>query len=200
MTTETWAGWIVLAAIAITLLGLIVVHVAPTGLDPLHNPVSQYHLTRFRPWIAVSTISAGVAGIAAIIELTAMLGGAALVAGILLGIFAAARILIPFLRMDAPGTGPTAIGRIHNVLAFAAFGPVTAAAFVAGGALHDGGYPGIATWSTVFGVVAAVGAVGILILGVTRRKGLFGLFERIIYLGFIAWFVLIGVAGVAGLR
>jgi len=191
-------GWIALVFIGISLVGLIAVHVLPTGLNPVRDPVSQYHLTRYRPWILVSTLSAAVAGVGAILALTGLLGSAgAVVCTVLLVLFSVSRALIPFLRMDPPGTPTTAVGRIHNVLAFVAFGSAIAVAFVAGGALHDGGFPGQATWSTVFGVVGAVGAVGLLVVLLARRSGLFGLFERLIYVGFIAWFLLVGVTAVA---
>ncbi len=192
MGVQEWGGLVTVIAIGISLIGWIAVHVLPTRLNPLRDPVSQYHLTRFRPWIAVSTLAAALAGVAAIFAVSPMLGAGAIVCDILLGLFALARLLIPFLRMDPPGTPTTAVGRVHNILAFVAFGAATALGFVAGGALHDSGHPDAATWSTVFGSIAAVGAVGLLITVTTRRRGLFGLFERLIYVGFFAWFLLIG--------
>jgi len=191
MSAQAWGGWITLVAIGLSLVTLVVVHMAPTGLNPFRNPVSQYHLTRYRGWIATSTILAGVAAIGAIVALTAMLGPAALVTSILLAVFALARILIPFLRMDEPGTPLTTVGRIHYVLAYLAFGAATAAAFVAAGPLHDAGYTDEAMWSTVYGIVMAVGSAGTIGLQLARRTAV-GFPERLIYVGFIAWFVLIG--------
>jgi len=191
----TIAGWIVLVLMAVTVIGLVAVHVLPTGLSPLRNPVSQYHLTPYRPWIATSTIASGVAGIAAIVVVTGVLGGAGTVTAVLLGVYAASRIIIPFVRMDPPDTPTTTRGHIHTVLAFGAFGPATAAAFVAGGAFHDAGFPMLATWSTVFGVIAAVGAVGMLVCSLSKRRGLFGFFERVIYVGNIGFIVIVGLLG-----
>jgi len=51
------------------------------------------------------------------------------------------------------------------------------------------------SWSTVFGVISAVGAVGLRIGGIVRRPALFSFFERLIYVGFIGWFFLIGFTG-----
>lgn len=186
-----------LLGIGVCLAGLVAVHLLPTGLNPLRDPVSQYHLTRFRPVILVSTLAAGVAGIGAIIVFAQLAGSGATVVIVLLAVFALCRILIPFLRMDAPDTPVTAVGRIHTVLAFGAFGSTVAVAFVAGGLLHDTGYATAATWSTAFGVVGAIGAVGMLVVALSRRRGLFGFFERVIYLGFICWFVLVGVTAVS---
>lgn len=191
------AGWVALAAMVVTIAGLVAVHVLPTGLSPFRYPVSQYHLTRYRPWIATSTISSGIAGIAAIFAVIGLLGDAGVVTAVLLAVYAVSRLLIPFLRMDPPGKPVTGVGRIHTVLAFGAFGPATAAAFVAGGALHDAGHAAAATWSTVFGVIAAVGAVGMLACAIAKRRGLFGFFERVIYVGNIAFVVLIAVLAVS---
>jgi hypothetical protein len=191
MTTTSWGGLLTLVAIAITTLSLVVLHVVPSGLKPLRDPVSQYGITRFKGWYAAAAISAGVAGIGAIVVFADVPGSIATV--ILLAVFAGARIVIPFVPMDAPDTGPTRRGRLHNVLAFLAFGAVTAAGFVAAGLLHDTGHAGASTLSTVFAAVMAVGAIGLLVTRLSHRmRGLFGAAERVIYLGFIAWFVLVG--------
>ena len=195
MTEQWWGGLLTLIGIGVAFVCLVAVHLLPTGLDPLRDPVSRYHLTRYRGFIATSTVFTGLTGIAAILVLVGLLGAGAVASSVLLGVFAAARLLIPALRMDAPGSPTTLVGRSHNVLAFLGFGAVTAAAYVAAGALHDRGLTQVSTWSTVFAVVMTVGAAGILVLVLARRGGLFGLFERLIYLGFIAWFVLIGTAG-----
>jgi hypothetical protein len=186
-------AWVTIIFMTISLIGLIAIHILPTGLNPLRDPVSQYHLTRFRPVILVSTLSAAVAGVGAIFALTGLLGAAATVCDILLILFVVSRALIPFLRMDPPGHSVTSVGRIHTVLAFTAFGSAIAVAFVAGGALHDAGWQSQATWSTIFGVVGSIGAIGLLIGVIAKRSALFGLFERLIYVGFVPWFLMIGI-------
>lgn len=142
MSAQLWGGLITLVGIGAAFGALVVVHVLPTGLNPLRDPVSQHHLTRYRMWIGTSTICAGVAGIGTIMALTGMLGSGAIACSVPLRLFAA-------------------------------------------------------TWSTVFGAVMAVGAGGLLVGVITRRMGLFGFFERLIYAGFIAWFVLIGGAALS---
>jgi hypothetical protein len=196
MTSTPWGALLTLVAIAITTLSLVVLHVVPSGLNPLRDPVSQYGITRFRGWYAAAAISASAAGIGAIVVFAGVPGSIATV--ILLAVFAAARIVIPFVPMDAPDTGATRRGRMHNVLAFLAFGAVTAAGFVAAGILHDAGHGGASTLSTVFAAVMAVGAIGLLVTRLSHRmRGLFGVAERLIYVGFIAWFVLVGVTALA---
>lgn len=128
----------------------------------------------------------------AIIVLTSVLGAAALVTAVFLTIFAVSRAIIPFVPMDAPDAVPTTTGRVHNVLAVAAFASITVAAFLAGGILHDGGFSAEATWSTVTAVVMALGSIGVLSSRFAPAlERTFGLWERLIYAGFIAWFCVI---------
>lgn len=180
------------------LVSLVVVHLLPTGLNPLRDPVSQYGITRYRGWYRAAALSAALAGVGGILFFAQVSGVAAVITLILLVVFAAARALIGFFPMDAPGDPRTGTGRLHNILATLAFAPITAAAFVGAGALHDAGAGDLSTWSTLCGVIMAIGAVGlVLTTRVAGLRNLFGLAERLIYVGFIAWFILLGVAAFA---
>jgi len=192
MTLSLGGGLVAVIAVAVTLISLIALHIVPTGLSPFRDPVSQYGISAFRALYATAAISAGIAGIGVIVAVAGIPGSIATV--ILLAVFSAARIAIPFFPMDSPDGGATRTGRFHNVLAFLAFGSVTAAAFVAAGMLHDAGFPTTALLSTAFGVVMAVGAVVMLISRLRERlRAVFGAAERLIYVGFIGWFITIGV-------
>lgn len=135
---------------------------------------------------------AALAGVGGALFFAPVTGVIATVTVVLLIVFAAARAIIGFVPMDAPGAARTATGRAYNLLAIAAFAPVTAAAFTGAGALHDAGFTDASGLSTAFGVIMAVGAVALLFAG-RGRLHLFGLAERLIYVGFLAWFVLLGV-------
>jgi len=192
------------AAIAIVLLlatvvqlgALVALHVLPTGLSPIADPVSQYALTRYSAGYTVSAVSAAVAGVAAALILGGLSGGA--VAAALLWVFAAARAVIPAVPMDEPGATPTRKGRLHNLLATVAFAAVTAASFVALGAMGLAGGSGASNATLATGIVMAIGAVGIVLcrVAVSLRR-VFGVAERLIYLGFIVWFVAIGIVALA---
>ena len=186
-----FAALLLLAGAAIALLSLVVAHLLPTGLNPLRDPVSQYGITRYRGWYWSAAGGAALAGVGGVLFFAPTGTGIALVTVVLLAVFALARAAIGFFPMDAPGSARTGTGRTHNLLATAAFASVTAAAFTGAGALHDAGFPDASAWSTACGAVMAVGTVGLL---VTRRarSGLFGLAERLIYVGFLAWFFLLG--------
>lgn len=174
------------ATISLT-VALVVLHAAPTGLSPLTDPVSRYALTRFRAGYTVAAVSAAVAGAAAAVVLSTLPAAGAATA--LLWVFAAARALIPLFPMDEPGTTSSRSGRIHRLLAIVAFATVTAAAFVAAGPLADAGFRLTGTISTICAILMAIGSVGVVAgtAGPAVRRA-FGLFERLIYLGFIVWF------------
>ncbi len=187
------AAVLLLAGVAVALLSLIIVHLRPTGLNPLRDPVSQYGITSSRALYWSAAGGAALAGIGGAFFFAPTAGAISTVTIVLLVVFAVARAAIGFFPMDAPGTARTGTGRVHNLLATAAFASVTAAAFTGAGALHDAGFPDASAWSTACGVVMALGTIGVLITARRERAGFFGLAERIIYVGFLAWFVLLGV-------
>ena len=124
----TVTGSIAIAATASCLVTLVVLHVLPTGLSPLTNPVSQYGITSYRLGYRVQTVAMGIAAIAAAIGISklSVRGGSLVV--VLLVIFGAARLAISWFPMDVPGAARTESGRRHGVLALAAFGGATLAA------------------------------------------------------------------------
>jgi hypothetical protein len=177
---------------AVLLLGsLVLLHVAVAGLSPLADPVSQYALTPFRAGYWLAAGSAAIAGAGTAILLAELSDGGAAVA--LLWVFAAARTLIPWFPMDAPGTRATPSGRLHNLLAVAAFATVTAAAFLAAGTFRAAGFETVANVSVIAGIVMAIGSAGVIASRpfMTLRSQ-FGLFERMIYVGFVGWFLTVG--------
>lgn len=185
---------LMLAGGVVTLASLVVVHLLPSGLRPLRDPVSQYGITRFRGWYWSAAGGAALAGVGGALLFATIPGALSIVTTALLAVFALARALIGLFPMDAPGAPRTGTGRAHNLLATGAFAPVTAAAFTGSGPLHDAGEPTLAMVSTVCGIVMAIGAVGLLVTARSTRLPLFGLAERLIYAGFIAWFLVLGVA------
>ncbi|GAB3395647.1 hypothetical protein GCM10027568_28050 [Humibacter soli] len=176
------AGCLVLIA------ALLVMHFMPTGLSPILDPVSAYALSNARAWYAVAGIAAAVSGGASAILLADVPATRASV--VLLWIFAAARLVIPLFPMDRPGTDRTQKGRLHNLLAIVAFATVTVAAFLAAGPLANSGRTGIAVGSTCAAIVMAIGSILVIASSVAPPlRRIFGLAERLIYLGFIAWFL-----------
>lgn len=183
---------VTLAGVVAMVGALGFLHLVRTGLSAVRDPVSGYALTRYRAAYAVAAGAAAVAGLTAAPLLAGVAGTGAAVASLL--VFAAARALIPLFPMDAPGTVRSGRGRIHSILATVAFATVTASAFLAWHPLAAAGERPLASASLTAGVVMAVGSATV-IAGALRPgpRRVFGLAERLIYLGFIAWFAVIAV-------
>ncbi|MGH9068323.1 MAG: DUF998 domain-containing protein [Acidimicrobiales bacterium] len=118
-----------LAATAVALVALIVLHVLPTGLSLVDNPVSQYGITPYRQGYRVLTVAMGVAGLAAAVSVAMSYpaqGRSAIEA--LLVVFGLCRLAISWWPMDGPGQPRSSRGATHVVLALAAFLAITVAA------------------------------------------------------------------------
>ena len=196
------AGVTALVALAVVVASLVYLHLQPTGLSPVRNAVSQYGITSFRVGYRVATIAFAVAGIALVVGLGQAIGGWARQVLVLLVIFAAARALISWFPMDAPGADRTSTGQMHGLLAIAAFGSVTLAAFRIARVL-----PGQDPWRSLVPVSLALGgAMTACLVAMAFARGLpavrarFGAIERGFYLLAIAWFAVFAVACTTGSR
>lgn len=188
---------VTLAGVVTMVAALGFLHLVRTGLSPLRDPVSGYALTRYRAAYAVAAGAASVAGLTSALLLAGVSGTGAAVGALL--VFAAARALIPLFPMGPPAAGRSGRGRVHSLLATAAFATATASAFLVWYPLAAAGEQRLASVSLASGVVMAVGSVTV-IAGTAHPapRRIFGLAERLIYLGFIAWFA--AVAVLLGLR
>ncbi|MGH9127487.1 MAG: DUF998 domain-containing protein [Acidimicrobiales bacterium] len=194
----------------LSLLGLMVVvgslgylHLAPTGLSPVRNAVSQYGITSFRAGYRVATIALGVAGVALAVGLDRALsshGRSAVVAGLV--VFALARGAISWFPMDAPGSTRTTTGQLHGLLATVAFAAVTFDAFRLGGVISSRpSWQGLAPASTALGVAMLACLLGMLLAGANPAvRERFGAIERGFYLAAITWFAVFGIACATGPR
>lgn len=190
------AGVIALVALAATVGSLGYLHVEPTGLSPLRNAVSQYGITPFKTGYRAATIAFAAAGLALAAAVSQALPrqGSATIA--LLIVFAAARAAISWFPMDHPGTPRTQTGTVHGLLAIAAFGSATAAAFRLASALSQQ-----STWHALAGTSRALGwlmLACLIAMMLTRRspaaRRWFGAIERGFYVSAIAWFAVFAVA------
>ncbi|MES2169948.1 MAG: DUF998 domain-containing protein [Actinomycetota bacterium] len=188
-------GIIAIVGVAVTIASLGYLHIAPTGLSPIRNAVSEYGISPYRRWYRVATIALGIAGLATALILQLALRGT-LPAVILLIIFGVARLLISWSPMDAAGAARTRTGRIHNLLAIAAFATATAAGFLAAGPIAaDPHWAGFSPAATVFTWVMAVGSAGVILATASAPlRRLFGVFERTIYVGIIGWITVLAIA------
>jgi uncharacterized protein DUF998 len=193
---ETAAGVVCLGATAVAVGALVVLHLLPTGLSPMHNAVSQYGITRYRLGYRVQTIGFAVAGAAAAVGLAEAAPGRGRVVLVLLGVFAVSRLAISWFPMDAPGSEErTSDGRTHIVLAVATFLAIMVAAVRLPPIVRPiDGWNGTATSSAVIGWYLIAMLLGMASSRrLPARRSYFGLAERAVYLGIVAWLVVVGV-------
>ena len=198
----TAAGIIALFGLAVTVASLVWLHLQPTKLSPVRNPVSEYGITSFRAGYRAATIAFGAAGLALAAGIGQALGDRGLAVVILLVVFAITRAVISWFPMDIPGAKWTRTGWIHFVLAFVAFASVLAAASVLGAVLsHPGNWHELAPVSTALGY-ALTACLAMLGLAQTVRalRAWFGTIERGFYLCTITWCAVFAVACAAGIR
>ena len=199
-TVEAASGVVCLGATAVAVGALVILHVLPTGLSPMHNAVSQYGITRYRLGYRVQTISFGVAGAAAAVGLAKAAPGRARALIALVLVFAIARLVISWFPMDEPGGERTNRGRMHGLIAIVTFLAIAAAARRLGTVAQQ--VPGWSTLSTVSSVIAwlmVASLVAMMVVGRSARinrssPSYFGAVERGFYVAIVAWLVLVGVA------
>jgi hypothetical protein len=179
---------LIASGLSIGVVALVVLHLMPSGLSPLRNPVSQYGITRFKAGYRVQTLAYGLAGAGVAIGVAALPRPSQSVV-VLCGVFAASRAAISWFPMDAPGGRRSATGRHHGQLAMCAFVALSLAALDLSrtvGHDHVGG-----AFGPVSGVLAAVMLGSLVTMAGGRRAGTgsFGLVERIFYLSMTAWLI-----------
>jgi hypothetical protein len=196
---EVAAGVTCLAATAVSVGALVVLHVLPTGLSPMRNAVSQYGITRYRLGYRIQTISLAVAGAAAAVGLAEAAPGRARALIALLIIFALARLVISWFPMDEPGGERSNHGTMHGLIAIVTFVAIALAAGRLGTVAKE--VPGWGTLASVSSAIAWIMLASLIAMMVVRRGArvthstptYFGAVERVFYLALVAWFVLVGV-------
>ena len=195
------AGVVALLALAVTAASLIWLHLAPTGLSPVGNAVSQYGITPFKLGYRVATIAFAVAGAALAAGLARAVGtdsNAGLVIALLV-VFASARAAISWFPMDAPHTPRTQTGAVHGLLAVAAFITIGLAALRLGAVLRSTHH-----WHSLAPISTGLGwaMTAILVTMLAARSvpflaARFGAVERGFYALALAWSVVFALACVS---
>ena len=185
------------AAMAVGTAALVVLHLLPTGYDPIHDAVSDYAIGRYRAWFWLFAASGAVSGLALAIALARSHPSKPTLAVAMLLLSAGARFLLPLFPTDQSGSRfQTVRGTVHMVLAVAIFTSIAVAASDLGGTL--GREP---AWHAVKGLVdgwlpwvisATAIATGVAIRA-TRLARIFGLVERLYYLSSIPWFLVVSI-------
>jgi hypothetical protein len=194
----TTFGVLTLVATACCVAALLRAHLLPTGYRPITNAVSDFGVGLAKRWYQAQASALGLAAAFAAAGLAALPGPPPTTVIVLLLVFAAARFAITRFPTDVDRSQLTPTGRVHILLAAAAFASIAVAAAKVPDATRD--HPG---WSSWHGVLAGLGwavvatsiATG---LGVTRLLGptllpVFGLIERLFYAAMLVWFVAVSI-------
>ena len=188
-------GVLAVVSLAVGIAALVVLHISPTGYSPLRDAVSDYGVGRYAWGYRTQVVAIGVA---AAIEAGGFAhDGTAGTAGIVwLVVYAVSRVAIGWAPTDLPGAQRTPTGRVHALLAIAAFTAIAVATSTIPNDLR--GASAWVSWANPLNtlgtlvVVAAVATALAVVVPAFRR--VFGLVERLLYVTSLAWLVTAGVA------
>lgn len=186
------------AAVGAAALSLVWVDLRPTGRSAMRDAVSDHGADpRYRLFYRVLVV---LLGLGALLLLIALARGTDVARGglIWLGVYAVSRVAIAAFPTDLPGAPVTTVGRVHLVLAAAAF---TAIAFAAADLTPSlGDQPGWGGASGLLDVLrwAVVGAAFATLVTrvVPQLRGVFGLIERLLYAASFAFLLTVAIEAV----
>ena len=192
----TTSSVVALLAVSVQLVVLAVLHVLPTGYNPVRDAISDYGVGRYRLYFAVQVWAGALACAAIAVAFTRLHPYVPTFVVTALLVNAAARVLMPLFPTDQSGSRfKTVKGTIHMILAIVAFAGVAAAASSLSGLLtHYRDWHGIRTLVQALGWVVLVGAIAtaVALIG-PRLKKIFGLVERIFTFSVIIWLYVISI-------
>src|SRR3954454_7797967 len=168
---------------------IVRVHLLPTGYSPVSNAVSDYGVGAYSRYYRWQTAALAYAGLVLAAALARTVHPVPQLLVFLLMTFAAARLLIPSFPTDLDRSRPTATGRIHLLLAGAAFGSIAWCAVA---------LPDRVDWQNLHGTLVVIAWVMVaaavacaLAISVPFATRFFGLVERLFYAATILWFLLV---------
>ncbi|MEA2430856.1 MAG: hypothetical protein QOF65_2428 [Thermoleophilaceae bacterium] len=197
-TTGAVLAALAVGSVAAGTVSLVWVHFLRSGHRPLVDAVSDYGASPYRLFYRVTVVALG---LGALLLLLALAHGSDAPSGALiwLGVFAASRIAIAFFPTDLQGKPVTPTGRVHLLLAAAAFAAIAFAAadltpWLRGNPPWDdvGGLADALRWAVV---VTAI-ATGVTSVVPQLRKTAFGLVERLLYVAMIAFLLTVSIEAV----
>ena len=177
-----------------SLAALSRLHLLPTGYRPASNAVGDYGVGAYSGHYRALTAALAYAALLVAADIARTVQPVPQLLVYLLMTFAAARLAIPSFPADLDRGRPTATGRIHLLLAGAAFGSIAWAAAIFPDHVD---WPGVHAFLVVLGWIVVAGG-GACALAVTpplnkRVEPFFGAIERAFYAAVLLWFFVVSV-------
>ena len=180
-----------LIAAAIFVLAILILHLLPTGVNPMVSGISFYALTRYGYLLSLAFFSVSLSGIALSLALLPVVTSPAGRIGLLLlSVWGLATVLAGIFPLDAPGSAPTLSGRIHN-LAGMSFLLFTAALLLIELSRSSGGFQ-LQRRSTTIWLTWMLLAAAVLLFvfnGPLYSMQIGGLFQRLYWLVSVLWLI-----------
>ena len=189
---------VVLSVVALLAVGVaaaahVRVHLLPTGCSPLRDPVSDYGVGSYRAWYRTTVVGLAIAS-ASLTVAFARDGGPGVGSLVALAVFGASRLAIAWFPVDLPSEPATRTGRVHNLLAVAAFASIAVAASSIPDGLTAAAWSGKANGLNLLGAVVMWAAIATgMFFAVAPLRRWFGLVERALYWATFAWLTLAAV-------
>ena len=181
---------VALVAVAVAAAAHVRVHLLPTGHSPLRDAVSDYGVGPYRAWYRTTVVGLAIAS-ACLTVAFARDGGPGAGSLIALAAFSVSRLAIAWFPVDLPGEPATPTGRVHNLLAIAAFASIAVAASSIPDGLTAAAWSGKANGLNLLGAVVmwvAIATAVFFVVAPLRRW--FGLVERALYWATFGWLAL----------
>lgn len=193
MTSYNALGVIAVTGAVVSLVSVVVLHLLPTGYNPVRNAISDYGVGPYRRWLHAEAFASGVAAFTiAIASTSSILAKPIGVTGLLVAA-GTARILLAVFPTDVHEPSQTRISRIHSWTRTGRIHMVLAIISFAGIAFAAGFFNGTTIDTIVGRVVVATAIITLVGLVWWRLKPIFGLLERLFFFSMIGWFLVIGI-------
>jgi Protein of unknown function (DUF998) len=184
---------VALVAVAVAAVAHVRLHLLPTERSPLRDAVSDYGAGPYRAWYRTTVVGLAISSVCLTVAF-ARDGGPGTGSLIALGLFGASRLAIVWFPVDLPGRPATPTGRVHNLLAVAAFASIAVAASSIPDGLTSAAWSGKASGLNFVGAVVMWLAIATAVcFAVVALRRWFGLVERALYWATFAWLALAAV-------
>jgi hypothetical protein len=179
-------------ALVICIGCLLVLHLVPSGLYPVRDPVSLYGTTRYHLLYRVQVIASGICALCLVAALTERHLLLPLVGLLMLVCYGIARMAIAAFMMDAHGKR-TPTGSMHILLAALAFATIAVAAgMLTPSLLSFSLWKNLSVFLSLAEYLTILSALLFLLVSLLPvLRPFYGLIERGIYVGALCWLALV---------